>query len=735
MFLRNLRFALRQVRKNLTFSIVNVLGLALSMVACLLIFTYVTYERSYDQHIENADQVFRIYRIEKGEAPDDGAASVFPSMSPVIKSNLPEVEEITRVISYDKIYSSFAFSYYPLNDKVRTFNISEAYFVDNDALKIFSMNWLEGSGQASLDNPNELVISQTYKELFFGNTPAIGEVLRFKNTATDFIITGVFEDIPDNTHFNYDVLLSISSLPAEWNLDNSYGWGDFFTYLKLNSSATPERTEYKINEAFVEEENAWFKDEGVSFKLQNIRDIHLTSHHSFEIQTNGNEATVVFLSIVGVFIMIIAWVNYINLSTAKLIDRTKEVGIRKVLGGVRSQLIGQFLIEGIVLNVLSILVALTILQFSSGQFSDLLGIEVDLFALNTYQDTLLRIGLFTLGSLLFALYPAWMFSKQKIVAALKGTKGRHHSGIGLRRALSVFQNIIALILILGTLAVKGQLEFMQNQSIGMNIDQTLIVKKPFVASEKRIETRLSFLNDLKSISQVKQVARSSEIPGHEIGRMRFVALGPGKDDKALFAKDIAIDEDFIGLYDIEVLHGRSFDEKLNDESSIILSLKAAKSLLEGDLANWIDRTIYYDTEPYKLVGIVNDISQESLKSDINAHIYTYHNRVVYYSIKLETSNLTQAIANVEAAFHDNYNESYFEYFFLDDYFNRQYKSDRLFGRIFSFFSVLAIVITTLGLFGLSLYNISKRAKEVSVRKVLVSTLKISLYYYQKTIFH
>ena len=206
--------------------------------------------------------------------------------------------------------------------------------------------------------------------------------------------------------------------------------------------------------------------------------------------------------------------------------------------------------------------------------------------------------------------------------------------------------------------------------------------------------------------------------------MRFVSLGPTEDDKALYAKDISVDDSFIDLYDIKILYGRSFTKDFNDDQSVILSLSAAKDLLQGeDLADWIGQTIYYETEPYTLVGIVDDISQESLKSNIEPHIYTHHDRVIYYSIKLGAEDMQNTMGQIEQAFDQNYSNSYFEYFFLDDYFNRQYKSDRLFGSIVSFFSVLAIVITVLGLFGLSLYNINRRSKEVSVRKVLGASVR------------
>lgn len=724
----NILIAIRHLKRNKLFSLINIFGLALSMVACLLIFKYVSFEKSFDNYHEGADQVYRIYRIAEGEAPDDGVASVFPPMAPVIKSSIPEVENIARVIRSDKIFQSFALSYYDPAGDIITFNIPRAYFADDDALKIFIMNWVEGANIASLENPFEVVISSSYKERFFGKEPAIGKLLRFKNIEQDFKVTGVFEDLAENTHFKYDILASFKSLPEEWDLDNNYGWGNFFTYLKLNNSASPNLIEDKVNRAFVGIDGAWFKDEGVTFKLQNIQDIHLTSHHSFELETNGNLTTVKFLTIIGIFIMIVAWVNYINLSSSKLVDRAKEVGIRKVLGSFQRQLVQQFLVESFLINLLAILITLTLLQFTNNSFESLLGIPIEFFSASTLPETLILIAGFAFGSLLFGFYPALMFSKQKIATVLRGESKASRSGLMLRKSLTVFQYVVAVVLILGTLAVKSQMNFIQEQSLGMNIDQTVIIKKPFIEEQQRSIVKSTFVDQINALSDISGIAASSEIPGYEISRMRWIALGPGKEDKALYAKDISIDESFINLYGIEILHGRSFSKAFNDSASVVLSRSAAESLLgKENLSRWIDKTIYFETAPYKLIGIVEDISQESLKTKIEPHIYTYRDRVIYYSVKLLSNDLQGSIKQIESVFTSVFPESHFDYFFLDTYFERQYRADRLFGKIFSFFSVLSIVITSLGLFGLSLYSITQRSKEVSIRKVLGANVK-SLFY-------
>lgn len=728
MILSNIRFASRQLAKNKVFSLINILGLSLSMVACLLIYKYVSFEKSYDNFNADAENVYRIYRIEKGEDPDDGVASVFSGMKIPMEENLPEITHVSRFIGYDKIFQSFAFTYSDGEGVNRTFNASEGYFTDPEAFDILSLDWEEGNGSSSLFNPYELVISESFAKKFFGDKPAVGEVLHFKNMDVDFKVTGVFKDLPANTHMKFQVLCSMNSLPTEWNLDQAYNWGNFYTYVRTVDGASPRVLEDKINDLFAGIEGAWFREEGVTMKLQQLKSIHLNSHHSYEVEANGNNETVSFLSIIGIFIMIIAWVNYINLSSSKLVDRAKEVGIRKVMGGYKRQLISQFLIESLLINLLALVVSLTILQLTRGFFEGLIGIPISFFQPDTLITTLIFSGIFTLGSLVFGFYPALLFSNQKISIVLRGKSRVSKSGLLLRQVLTVFQYTIAVVLVLGTIAVKQQLSFMQNQSLGMDIDRTLVVKKPFMETESRASSKALFMNSVRQMSEVKEVSASSEIPGYEISRMRYIALGPGEDDKALYAKDIAVDEAFIDLYGIEVLYGRSFSKDFQDSASVVLSLSAAEKLLGPDnLADWIGKTIFYETAPYRLIGILRNTSQESLKINTKPHIYTLTNRDKFYSIKLNTADMSVAVEQIEAAFNSSFTSSHFEYFFLDTYYDRQYKADRLFGQIFSFFSLLAIVITSLGLFGLSLYNIGQRAREISIRKILGAPLN-SIFY-------
>lgn len=719
MFTNNLRFAFRQLRKQKLFSLINITGLAMSMMACLLIFNYVSFEKSFDQFHTDADQAYRIFRVEEGESWQDGVASVFPAMTPIIRDRVPEVESVSRLIGYDKMFSSFALTYYNTDGSDKTFNVSEGYYVDNSFLDIYTLNWQAGGGPESLASPNQIVISQSYAERFFDGESALGKVLQFKNMGLEFTISGVFEDVPDNSHVHFDVLLPISSLPKDWELDQNFGWGNFYTYLKLSKGADWEVVQQKVNDIFIDVEGAWFAEVGMTFGLQPMSSIHLDSHHSFELEANGDKITVNFLAIIGVFIMLVAWVNYINLSTAKLLDRAKEAGVRKVLGSYKKHLIFQFLYETSLMNLMAMVLSLTLLQAFSTYFGSLLGIAVNPFSAAEIQTTLVFVLAFTLGSISFGLYPAFLFSRHKISEVLKGKSKTTKSSLRLRRTLTAFQYAIAVILLIGTLVVQKQLNFMQEQSLGLTLDKRLVIKKPFTEEENRGVTRSRFENMVSQIPGVERISKTTEIPGHEITRRRYIALGPGEEDKAEYCKDVAVDDQFFDLFDIEVLYGRTFRPDGSDENSIILSLKAAQNLYEKeDPSEHVGKRIYYGAEPYTLVGIVADVNQMSLRADSDPLIYTNHDRVKYYAVELSAGAGTKEIEALSAAFSSSFPASHFDYFFLDGYFDRQYKADRLFGKIFKLFSMLAIVITSLGLFGLSLYNVTQRAKEMSIRKVL-----------------
>ncbi len=719
MLLNHIKFSFRQLNRNKVYALVNVLGLSFALFASLLIYKYVRFERSYDQAHVDSSNTYRLYRTTRDNDRYDAESivTIFPGIAKDVERKIPESIAVTRLIESDKIFQSFAMTYFPSKGDSRTFNVSKGYFADQGALEIFGFEWTENSFNPSIDQPNEVVLSASLANKLFQNEEPVGKIIRFKNMKKDLLVTGVFEDFEANNHFEFEMLFSMSSLPTEWELDTNYGWGNFYTYVRFNEGADLDRIETKTN-LILENKEPWYSEENIVFKYQPIQDIHLKSAMTYELEANGNENTLKLLEVIGVLILVIAWFNYLNLSSAKLIDRTKEAGIRKALGGDTKELMNQLTVESLLVSLLSIAIALTFLQAFIRPIQSLLGVSISFLSANQWVDTTVFLACFLAISWLIALYPARLFAKVKATDGINGKFKSGKNGLYLRRALTSLQFVIAIVLMISTFTVYRQLDFIQNQSLGMSIDQVLVVKKPFLDSIDRATGQTAFVNSVNQLPSVRAISGASEIPGYEISYMRWIAKGPYENSEALYAKDVATDDQYDDVFRLELAYGSWYEEGM-PSNTVVLNESAYKGLYgNDDPLDWVNQTIYYETVPYKLIGIVKDYQQQSFKYQPEPHIYTFRDRIKYYSVSVQGSDIQRTIEGVESSFNSNFPNSDFEYFFMDDYFNRQYTSDRLFGSIFAFFSSFAIVVVGLGLFGLTLYTLNRRTREVSIRKVL-----------------
>lgn len=719
MFFANLKFSIRQLYRSKVYALVNVLGLSFALFASLLIYKYVRFERSYDKaHVDSAN-TYRMYRAigDNNNYDETSIVSVFPGIAKDLEREIPGVDAVTRLIQSDKIFQSFAMTYFPAKGNPRTFNVSKGFFADQGALDIFGFDWSKNTLTPRLDEPNQVVISSSLAKKLFLDVEPVGQVIRFKNMQKDLLVTGVFDDFSANNHVHFDLLFSMSSLPSEWELDQNYGWGNFYTYVRFNEQADIVDIEAKTYQLLKDKE-PWFEEENIRFKYQPIEDIHLKSQMTYELEANGNEDTLKLLELIGVLILVIAWFNYMNLSSAKLIDRTKEAGIRKALGGSSRELMSQLSVEALLVSLISIAIAVTFLQAFSVSIESLLSVPITFLSNSEWLNTIIYLGGFLLISWIIALYPSRVFAQIKATDGINGKFKSGKRGLNIRRLLTGLQFVIAMVLMISTYTVYRQLEFVQNQSLGMSIDQILVVKKPFLDSVDRATGQAAFMNSVSQMSKVKAVSAGSEIPGYEISYMRWIAKGPYEDSEALYAKDVSTDAYYDDVFELNMAYGSWYEEGMSP-TSVVINEAAFKSLFGNDDPNeWINRTVYYETEPYTLIGIVKDYKQQSFKYITEPHIYTFRDRIKYFTISIQSTDIQGSINRVNADFNNNFPNSEFEYFFMDDYFNRQYKSDRLFGSIFAFFSSLAIVVVSLGLFGLTLYTLTRRTKEVSIRKVL-----------------
>ena len=460
---------------------------------------------------------------------------------------------------------------------------------------------------------------------------------------------------------------------------------------------------------------------GMIFHLMPISDIHLDSDFIGEFKPNGNRETVYFLSIVALLILVIAWINYINLSTAKSVERAREVGVRKVMGGFRKQLVQQFLVESFLLNTLAVLAAVVALMFLSSWFSELTGRELGLALLRQKLFWVFAVLLTGAGTLLSGLYPAFVLSAFKPVEVLKGRFKNSSKGVLFRKGMVVIQFVASITLIVGTYTVYTQINFMRNQKLGLNIEQTLVVPSPNIV-DSTYSSKYEVLKDnLTQLTEVSSVCASTSIPGASpdwnAGGIRRLSQ---TEDQQKQYRVVMMDHGFIPSYGLEVVAGRAFSGDIPNESkNVLLNEAGARHMGFEKINDAIDDQIYFWGDTFRIVGVLKNFRQESLKKNFEPLIFRYEKTPGgFYSIKFNTSNVKESIAKFETQWKELFPGNPFNYFFLDEHYNKQYKADQQFGKVFGVFSGLAIFIACLGLFGLSSLTAIQRTKEIGVRKVL-----------------
>ena len=482
-----LKITYRNLIKTKLFSTINILGLSIGLTTCLLILHYVNFERSYDQIHKDINN---IYRLRYERISENGSAVRFASCTPpagaLIRDRFPEVDKLARIFRYRGVVVSH---------EDTKFTEERVFHAEPDFVDIFDFNFLEGDPKKALGSVDNALISQSTARKYFGSDDPIGKILKV-DQETSYQVAGIFEDIPKNSHLKFDFLLSFENFDKSSGPDYMENWGHtgMFTYLILKKDADLEEFNNKIKTLIETEfgEALKYYNMVMELPLQPIKDIHLTSHYMQEFEVNGDSNAVNFLFIIALFIIVIAWVNYINLSTARSLTRAREVGLRKTVGGSRGQLMFQFFIETIVINLISLFTALVLLHLSLPFFSQLTGIPL---SFQFWEQPWVWVALpvlFLVGIFLSGLYPIFKLSSFEPITTLRGKIGISIKGISFRKSLVVFQYVMALALITGTLTVYSQIDFMQNQNLGFNIDQTLVVKAPRVKDSTFGEKIITF---------------------------------------------------------------------------------------------------------------------------------------------------------------------------------------------------------------------------------------------------
>lgn len=724
MFRHFFKISWRSFGRNKAFSFISLLGLATGMVALLFIGEYVRFEESYDEFHQNGEHLYRL-RAEgwhnDGRKWFQGTAN-FPVAGPQVAEKVPEVVAFTRLKAIEAIMS-------PQGEKQKSYKETDMYYADSSFLEMFSFPLVLGDPGIALKEPNSIVLTTSMALKYFGKTDVLGQYL-VKNQEESLTITGVLQDVPENSHLEFDFLISYYT-EKDPNYYENWGWTDFYTYVQVSPGADITQLHDQFDEILHERKGEYYEnvDAKEFWRLQALNQIHLHSGFNNKAGLDGQANIIHLLLAIGIFVMILAWINFVNISTARAIERGIEVGVRKAIGATRMQVIAQFLIEAFLLNGLAMLAAVLIVKALGPTFSVFTGhaATVEIWQQSLFWKT--ALGVWVLGSIASGFYPAFVMSSFRPVSVLKGKRMPGGSFSLLRKGLVVFQFAMSIGLVIGTVSIYRQIQFMRSQNLGFRMDQIYTLHGPqaFPIDSTFAEHLTTFRTDLLTNPRVQQFTASQSVPGFGVSSWGgYIRRGDRDGSHAKTYQIMQMDDKFLETYDRELIAGRNFSrDRTADRESVIISEKALQDLEfespESAIGQMIFCPLYgsYDGTKAQVIGVVKDHHQYSLRSDYQPIIYTYSQASPeFFSLLLDTEDLNGSLSYIRETWREHFGAEPFDGFFLDEQFNRSYQADLLFGNICALFAGLAIFIALLGLFGLSTYMTIQRTKEISIRKVL-----------------
>ncbi len=725
MFRSYLTIGTRTLLRQKLFTTINILGLAIGLASFLLISEYVRFEESYDRFFTNANRIYRMSTVQvvNGKVKvEDKDAMIYHPGPQTLKDELPEVEEATVTYKFDELIFRQGESV------VQEKGIVSA---DSNFFKVFDYRIIQGALETMLTEPYSLVLTQSKAAFYFGGQDPLGQTLEILGEFNrPFKVTGVMQDVPENTQYKFDLLISDGSIrdKAEregWQMNNYYG------FVKLREQATPASVSNKL-EAFAKK----YKGEETNerFTLYPVPDIHLQSDYSFEAEISGSEKAVSFLRLVALFILLIAWVNYINLSTARAVNRAKEVGLRKVVGADKLQLISQFLLEALLVNLVAALLALLVSELLLPYFNQLVGKPVAPHVWNHRPFLLSLLLFFLVGTFVSGFYPALVLSGFRPVTVLKGKFRSSRSGTRLRKGLVVVQFAASVVLIAATFIVFRQVQFMQGKDLGIDTDYVVGFRLPDVPDDQQEAHRTtvqSFNEALRTHTAIETVGGTTNLPGGDgadinstTGKVGLVGLTDLLDRTTYVQYN---DEYFLDAVGMQLLAGRNFDRNRIADSMVVMVNQAFLRQFdihdpESVLFQRVQLGEDGNSDKYEIIGVVKDFNRTSLKTTVEPTLYLPWYAPHVAVVKLNSAQYQQGLAYLQETWAEFFPGTPLDYSFLDDRFAALYEQDRRFGDIFGTFSGLAIFIAMLGLFGLSSFMAVQRTAEVGVRKVLGATV-------------
>lgn len=722
--IRNLiNIAFRNIFRDKGYSFINILGLTIGITSSIFILLYILDELSFDKYHENGDSIYRV--ITTITEVDDEFTWVVAQIpfAPTVQDKYPEIKKAVRFIGMGRVLYK--------KDDLRFYE-EGIFATDSAVFEVFSYAFIEGNPNTALHNPNSIVLTKDLAIKYFGSEHALGESIQADNEI--YNVTGVIENVPKNSHFSFDGLVSLNTLNEQRRTGS---WGNFgvFTYLFAPNLANPSEFAAKLSEIYDEFCAPIFKQYGINFtyKLQRIPDIHLHSRYEGEANANGDIKYIYIFSAIAIFMLIIASINYMNLATARSARRSREVGIRKVIGSYKIQLITQFVMESLLFSIIafifSLILVLTILPF----FNDLLDKEITFAFL---QDPIIIIGfvsiIFFVG-VLGGSYPAFYLSSFKPVVVLKSKMTSRGGNAFLRKGLVVLQFSISIIMLVCTWLVYDQLQFLREKDLGFDKENIIRMSLPTDdMRQKYTVLRSKFLE----LPEVINVSTAGTSPGYGLGK-NLINVEDQTGEMVERGIDMyGIDYDYLNTLGFHIVEGRNFSrENPADTSTAVIVTEAMAKRMGWDSAlekkfSFIGR----DGEagdPMRVVGVVKDYHHASLYNIIEPIMFLLRENNMVLHIKIDGNDIQKALGKVETVWNEVQVNQPFEYTFLDQQFQEQYQNDEMRGQIFTIFAALTMTIACLGLLGFASYTAEQRTKEISIRKVVGANLQSLVYLVSK----
>ncbi len=719
-----LKIAFRSIIKQKAYSIINILGLTIGITCSLLIFLFIYDELTYDHNHKNINQIYRVnaaYHLPNNGGFEQYAAGG-PMVGEMILKDFPEVIQITRIHKLTNKILEKPNS----NEKL----YETVFAADSNLFKVFTFPFIAGNPETALQEPFALVLTERTALKLFNRTNVLGETIYFPDDSVNYRITGVIENNPSNTLTKFDLITSFETLKSlHYNFDSWWNYS-FYTFLELGPQANVHALDDKIK--FISRKYIANQEDGSGYRqeysLQPLTNIHLESNLRSELEPNSRKSYVIIFGIIGVFILLIACINFMNLATARSAKRAKEIGVRKVSGAFRHQLIIQFMSESLLITCLAALLSFLLTLFCLPYLNNVTGKTLTILTATQPIMWLVIAVIIVLVACLAGSYPSLFLSAFKPTETLKGSFATSSKGNKLRKALVIFQFTISIILISGTIVVYQHLTFLRTLNLGFDKEKIVIV--PTRSSKEALRDYSVVREELKRTPGIVGASVSYRVPGKEMGN-NVVRIG--WDDKATWSdmRFLTVDYDFASLYNIEILEGRSFDENFPSdvEEAFMLNESGMRRLgwinpkdAVGQKLRWQNRSGY-------VIGIVKDFHFMASNTAIEPFIITMNTNwsAGYLSIKISGEYPANGINTIRTKFESVLPNQIFEYFFLDEDYDKQYKAEDRFMNVFSFFAVVAILIACLGLYGLAMFTAELRFKEIGIRKVLGATTKSLVY--------